>query len=292
MKSIRVLALGDVVGTKGVEILSKYIPVLRSATHSDIVIVNGENASFSGVGIMEKEYKLLSEAGVDVITTGNHIWDRREVYNFITSAEKLLRPINLHPTLPGKGSTIITSNTREPVKVCVINVLGSVLMDPPFVSPFYAVEEEVKRVREETNIILVDFHAEATAEKILMGWFLDGKVSLVFGTHTHVQTADEKVLPNGTGYITDIGMCGFSKSVIGSKVDESAKRIVTGIPQRLNPSTEGEFEINGIFADIEIATGRTITISRLSLKISSPASPIKHSSSTPYSYDTTLVNPF
>lgn len=267
MKTIRVLALGDVIGTKGAEILSRHIPTLKETTLSDIIIVNGENASFSGVGIMEKEYKLLSEAGVDVITTGNHVWDKKEIHGFIGKTEKLLRPINYHPSLPGKGSIILKLNSNNNVKVAVINVMGSVLMDSPFVSPFYAIEEEIEKIKQDANIIIVDFHAEATAEKILMGWFLDGKVSLVFGTHTHVQTADEKILPNGTGYITDIGMCGFSKSVIGSKIEESMKRLVIGIPERLNPSTEGEFEINGIIADIDIISGKTVRINRLNLKM-------------------------
>lgn len=266
MKSIRILALGDVVGTKGAEKLASILPRLRVTTIADMVIVNGENASFSGVGIMEKEYNLLSEAGVDIITTGNHIWDKKEIHSFIYKADKLLRPINYHPSLPGKGSIVVDV---DGVKVGVINVMGSVLMDSPFISPFYAVEEELKRIREHTNIVIVDFHAEATAEKILMGWFLDGRVSLVFGTHTHVPTADEKILPNGTGYITDIGMCGFSKSVIGSKIEESMKRIVTGIPERLNPSTEGEFEVNGIVADIDVDTGKTVGIKRINLKIPS-----------------------
>ncbi|MEN2997600.1 MAG: TIGR00282 family metallophosphoesterase [Brevinematia bacterium] len=268
MKKLRILALGDIIGTKAVEILSKYIPTLKTITHSDVVIVNGENASFSGVGIMEKEYKMLSSVGVDVITTGNHVWDKKEVHNFIKDAEKLLRPINCHPSLPGKGSTIIPINNDQSLKLGVINVIGSIFMDSPFVSPFYAVEEEVKKIGQFTNLIIVDFHAEATAEKMLMGWFLDGKVSLLFGTHTHVQTSDERILPGGTGYITDIGMCGFSKSVIGSKVEESMKRLVIGIPERLNPSTEGNFEINGIIADIDTTTGKTINIERINLKIS------------------------
>lgn len=264
METIRVLALGDVIGTKGAERLASYLPTLKLATVSDLVIVNGENASFSGVGIMEKEYNLLSEAGADVITTGNHVWDKKEIHSFIEKAEKLLRPVNYHPSLPGKGSIVVEV---KGVKVGIVNVMGSVLMESPFVSPFYAVEEELKKLKEETNIIIVDFHAEATAEKMLMGWFLDGKVSLVFGTHTHVPTADERILPNGTGYITDIGMCGFSKSVIGSKIEESMKRIVTGIPERLNPSTEGEFEVNGIIADIDIKTAKTVGIRRINLKI-------------------------
>ncbi|MFN4245175.1 MAG: TIGR00282 family metallophosphoesterase [Brevinematia bacterium] len=270
MKTVRVLALGDVVGTKAVELLSKKLKTLKIYTHADVVIVNGENASFSGVGIMEKEYELLVKSEADVITSGNHIWDKKEIYNFIENSPYLIRPINYHPSLPGKGSIIIEkTNENGSVKIAIINVIGSILMDPPFISPFHAVQEEIEKVGKETKIIIVDFHAEATSEKILMGWFLDGKVSLVFGTHTHVPTADEKILPNGTGYITDIGMCGFSKSVIGSKIDESMKRIITGIPQRLNPSIDGEFEINGIISDIDTETGKTINIKRLNLKLPS-----------------------
>ncbi|MCS7299463.1 MAG: TIGR00282 family metallophosphoesterase [Spirochaetia bacterium] len=264
MKSIRILALGDVVGTRAVEILSKYILTLRETLHPDIIIVNGENSSDRGIGITEKEYKLLISSGVDVITTGNHIWNKKDVYKFINESDRLLRPINYHPSLPGRGTTIVSVNN---LKVAVVNVIGSVIMDAPFVSPFYSVENEVSKLREETNLIVVDFHAEATAEKVLMGWFLDGKVSLVFGTHTHIQTADEKILPNGTGYITDIGMCGFQKSVIGSKIDESMKRIVLGVPERLDPSTEGEFQINGVIADVDVTSGKTFSIRRLNLSL-------------------------
>ncbi|MCX8028824.1 MAG: TIGR00282 family metallophosphoesterase [Brevinematales bacterium] len=262
MKNIRILAFGDVVGTKAVEILSKFIKIFSDTLHPDIIIVNGENASQNGVGMTEKEYKILLDAGVDVITTGNHVWNRKEIFSFIDKTDRVLRPLNYHPSLPGKGSTLIQKNG---FKVGIINLIGSVLMDSPFVSPFYSVEEELKNLKQLTSIVVVDFHAEATAEKILMGWFLDGKVSLVFGTHTHVQTADEKILPNGTGYITDIGMCGFMKSVIGSKIEESTKRIVVGVPERLNPSTEGEFQINGIVSDIDLVTSKTISIKRVNL---------------------------
>lgn len=264
MEWIRLLALGDVIGNKGVEILSKYLKNIRESKGIDLVIVNGENASFSGVGILENEYNMLINAGADVITTGNHVWAKKEIHSFIDRASKLIRPINYSPALPGKGSIFVEV---KGIKVCVINALGSVLMDSPFISPFFAIEKELEVVKNETNIVVIDFHAEATSEKILMGWFLDGKVSLVYGTHTHVQTADEKILPNGTGYITDIGMCGFSYSVIGSKIDDSLRRITLGLPERLNPSTEGNFLINGIICDIDINTAKTINIQRFDLEI-------------------------
>ncbi|MGC8870171.1 MAG: TIGR00282 family metallophosphoesterase [Brevinematia bacterium] len=265
MKWIRILALGDVIGNKGVEVLSKYLPNIKESKGIDLVIVNGENASFSGVGILEKEYNLLISSGVDIITTGNHVWAKKEIHSFIERANKLIRPLNYNPSLPGRGSIIIEVRG---VKVCVMNALGSVLMDAPFISPFFAVEKELELVKNDTNIVILDFHAEATSEKILMGWFLDGKVSLVYGTHTHVQTADEKILPKGTGYITDIGMCGFSYSVIGSKIDDSLKRITLGLPEKLNPSTEGEFLINGIICDIDVNDGKTLDIQRFNLEIS------------------------
>jgi len=257
---IRVLALGDIIGHKSIEGLKQNLSTIKKAKMIDLVIANGENSSYNGLGISQKNYDDLISAGVDIITSGNHIWKNKEAIEFIDKTDRLLRPLNYAPSQPGKGKTIIDVKGE---KICVINIIGSTFMDAPFISPFYAIQDELKNLTNGTKII-IDFHAEATAEKIAMGWFLDGKVSLIFGTHTHVQTADEKILPNGTGYITDIGMCGFTKSIIGDNVEKSLKRFLLGIPDKLKPSEEGNFQINGIIADIDKETGKTIHIERIS----------------------------
>jgi metallophosphoesterase (TIGR00282 family) len=258
---IRVLALGDIIGHKSIEGIKQNLSTIKKAKMIDFVIANGENASYNSLGISRKNYEDLISAGVDVITSGNHIWKNKEVFEFIDKVDRLIRPINYVPSLPGKGKVIVEV---KGIKVCVMNLIGSTFMDAPFISPFFLIQQEINNLPDDVKIVIIDFHAEATAEKVAMGWFLDGRVSLVFGTHTHVQTADEKILPNGTGYITDIGMCGFTKSVIGDEVERSLKRFLLGLPERLSPSEEGSFQMNGIIVDIDTKTGKTVKIERIS----------------------------
>ncbi len=263
MRTIKLLALGDIVGADTVSYLRSYLPSVKESLGINFVVANGENCAHSGKGITKKDVEDLTSGGVDVITGGNHTFAKKEVFEFINSYKNVLRPANFHPSVPGNGSVIIEKNG---IKIGVINLMGRIFMDSMvFISPFEKALEEIEKMKKETNIIVVDFHAEATSEKVMMGWFLDGKVSLVFGTHTHIQTADEKILPNGTGYITDIGMCGREKSVIGTKIEDVEKRIIYGLPEKLNESKEGKIELQGVISEIDVDSGKTINIERFRL---------------------------
>src|SRR5471030_370343 len=211
---IRILFLGDIVGDPGRTAVIKTVPIFK-AQGVDFVIVNGENAA-AGRGITGKIAIDLLRAGVAVITTGDHVWDQKELAGFIGTEPRLLRPINYPEGAPGQGSAVLSTSKG---KVAVLNIQGRTFMQPILDNPFKAAEEEVERLREETKVIIVDMHAETTSEKIAMGRFLDGRVSAVFGTHTHVQTADEQIFPGGTGFLCDAGMCGPARSCLGREVE-------------------------------------------------------------------------
>jgi len=226
----------------------------------DGVIVNGENSA-GGLGITPETCEELLHYGIDVITTGNHIWDKKEILPYIDTQEKLLRPLNYPPGVPGYGSILLNNNHQ---KWAVINLSGRVFMSP-LDCPFQAVDKELEILRKETNIILIDFHAEATSEKIAFGWYCDGRVSCVVGTHTHVVTADEKILPGGTAYITDIGMTGAHQSVIGIETKQILSRFLTQIPVKYTVAKE-DVILNSVIVEVDDQTGKSLSISRFALR--------------------------
>lgn len=257
---MKVLFIGDIYGRIGRESAASYID--RYANDADLIIANGENAAH-GRGITKPVYEELIRAGIDGITLGNHTWGCPDVKRLLDFEENIIRPLNFDKGCPGRGSMIIKA--KNGVEVGVINIIGRTFMQPAD-SPFAAAEEEAKRLREKVKIILVDFHAEATSEKIAMGYFLDGRVSAVVGTHTHVQTADACILPGGTGYITDLGMCGVIHSVLGVEKNSVIRKFLTNIPEKFEPAT-GAGRFCGCMLDISEETGKTQHIERISADI-------------------------
>lgn len=261
MEVLRFLIVGDVVGKPGRRVLREKLPLLKEELQIDAVIVNGENAA-GGLGITPEVCEEIFSYGVDVVTSGNHIWDKKEILGYIDREPRLLRPLNYPEGVPGRGSLVLEKEGRI---WAVVNLSGRVFM-PPLDCPFRRIEQELKLLREQTNIILVDFHAEASSEKIAMGWFLDGKVSCVFGTHTHVATADERILPQGTAYITDIGMTGAHDSVIGIEVADIVGRFLTQLPVKYRVAKEN-VKLNGIVVEVDDTTGKAQEIFRLSVPL-------------------------
>ena len=241
---VKILFIGDVIGKPGRNLVKGYLSENRKKV--DLCILNGENAS-GGVGLSVKVADELFEAGVDVITSGNHIWDKKEIIPHLDNYPAILRPANYPPGSPGHGTCIV--KTDKGVSVGVMNLAGRVFM-PVIDCPFRKALEEIEIIKKTTPIIIVDLHAEATSEKIAMAKFLDGKVSALLGTHTHVQTADECILPNKTAYITDVGMSGACDSVIGVEADIVLKRFLTSIPYRMKPA-EGKCSLNAVIVDID-----------------------------------------
>lgn len=255
---LKVLFLGDVVGEPGRRAVIEALPGLKEEHSIDFIVVNGENAA-NGRGITPKISIDLLRAGVAVITSGDHIWDQKEIVAYLPTEPRLLRPINYPAETPGAGSIVLETDT---CKIGVINVQGRTFMQPPLENPFLAVEAEVQRMREKTPVILVDVHAETTSEKIAMGRFLDGKVSAVVGTHTHTQTADEQVFPGGTAFLSDAGMCGPSESCLGREIGPIIERFLTGRPV-LYPVAKGPVKLHGVIIHIDESTGRALAIERL-----------------------------
>jgi metallophosphoesterase (TIGR00282 family) len=255
--SIRALVLGDIVGKPGCRALFLGLSTLKERTKADIVIANGENAS-EGRGITPGEMEKLFGSGVDVITSGNHIWQKKEILPFLQNEDRLLRPENYPQEVEGKGSCLVPIRGAS---VAVVNLQGRMHLSN-LRCPFKVGSDLAARLRKKTKIIIVDFHAEATEEKEALAIYLDGKVSALVGTHTHVQTADERILPKGTGYITDIGMIGPTASVIGMNAETAVRRSLTQIPLRLEV-VDRTAEINGVLLDIGETTGKTISISRI-----------------------------
>lgn len=257
---MRIIAVGDLVGNEGLKKLEKELPSLVERENIDFIIVNGENVA-DGMGINEKAYKTILALGTDVITLGNHTWAKKEVFNFIDK-EKIIRPANYSKNNPGKGYGIFTCKDK---KIAVINLIGRAEMSVLSENPFTVAKELIEKIKSEVDYIIVDFHAEATAEKIAMSYYLDGKANIVFGTHTHVQTADETILEGGTGYITDIGMTGPIKSVIGMDVKASIKRFETSLPERYKIA-DGDAKLNACIFEINDETKRVIDIKRINLQ--------------------------
>lgn len=255
---MRILFIGDVVGKPGRRAVATLVPRLQEERNIDFVIANGENSAH-GAGLTASTVDALLASGVEVITSGDHVWDQKEVYEVIEHEPRLLRPLNFPSSAPGRGSTVVQRDGLPPVGV--INLIGRVFM-PNTDCPFRAAEAEVARLRKQTNIILVDLHAEATSEKIAMGRFLDGKVSIVVGTHTHVATADEQILPKGTAYISDVGMCGPHDSVLGRDVDAVLRRFLTQLPQKMEVA-EGDVALCGVIVDVDENSGLARSIERI-----------------------------
>ena len=254
---MKVLAIGDLVGENSINKLKKELDNIIEAEKIDFTVVNGENVSM-GMGMTTNSFNQLSKLNIDVITMGNHTWGKKDIFSFIEN-EKIIRPANYSKGLPGHGYSIIEKEGR---RIAVINLIGRTDMGVLSDNPFTCIDNILKEI--EADIIIVDFHAEATAEKLAMSYYLDGRVSVLFGTHTHVQTADEKVLPNGTGYITDIGMTGPIKSVIGMDVDVSLKRFVTSLPERYKLAN-GDCMLNGAIFEIDDNTKKTKRVYRINI---------------------------
>jgi hypothetical protein len=256
---MNILFVGDIVGKPGRELIRKGLRGLIEQHEVDLVIANAENAA-AGFGVTKEIGDTLLEWGVDVMTSGNHIWDKKEAIEYIATEPRLLRPANYPAGVPGRGSYV--AQTGDGRAVGVINVMGRVFM-LNIDDPFTVVLREIDAMRHKTRVIIVDFHAEATSEKIAMGWHLDGKVTAVFGTHTHVQTADERVLPKGTAYLTDAGMTGPHDSIIGMELEPSLARFLTAMPSRFEPAT-GNPRLNGVLVHADDRTGRATGVTRIS----------------------------
>ncbi len=256
---MNILVIGDVVSAKGCEFLRKILPAYKKLKKIDLCIANGENSAV-GNGITPTSAQYLFDSGVDFITTGNHVYRRREFYEMLDESNDIIRPANFSKGNPGKGYSVIDMGFS---KVGIINLAGMVYMDRCD-NPFNAVDE-ILPVLSDCKIILVDFHAEATAEKRAMGFYLDGRVSAVFGTHTHVMTADAQILPNGTAYITDIGMTGPKQSVLGVKSEISIEWLKTGMPARFD-TAEGECYMNGCIFEIDNKTGKAISAESVTIE--------------------------
>lgn len=250
--------VGDIFGKPGRKAVKELIKTYRNQYELDFVIANGENAA-GGNGITREIANELYNAQIDFITMGNHTWDKKEIFQFIDTDKKIIRPANYPPGTPGRGLAIVPLSNG--LKIGIINLSGRVFL-PPLDCPFRVGERIVEEISKETHIIIVDFHAEATSEKIAMGWFMDGKVSAVVGTHTHVQTADERILPYGTGYITDVGMTGPHDSILGVKRDIVIQKFLTQLPARFE-TAQGVAQLNAILLEIDETTGKTMGLKRI-----------------------------
>jgi len=258
---VKLLFLGDIVGRPGRDLVKRAVKPLVRAHGLDLVVANGENAA-AGAGITRENAEDIFKAGVHVITGGNHIWDKKEIIEFIEREPRLLRPANYPPGTPGRGSAIVQAD--DGTSVGILSVMGRVFLST-IDDPFAVAEREVAALRDQgASVILVDMHAETTSEKIALCWFLDGRVSAVIGTHTHVQTADERILPGGTACLTDAGMTGPHDGVIGMDRAGVLARFRTGMPARFEPAT-GDPRLNGVLVTADPLTGRATAIERLSL---------------------------
>ncbi len=259
---IRILFLGDVVGEAGRNAVTRFLPGFKDREKVDFIIVNGENAA-AGRGITPKIAINLLRSGVAVITTGDHVWDQKELAPYLLTEPRVLRPLNYPPEAPGQGSIVLETAKG---KIAVMNVQCRTFMQPILDNPFRVAQEEVQRLQSETSVIFVDIHGETTSEKTAIAHFLDGRVSAVVGTHTHVQTADERVLPGGTAFLCDAGMCGPEYSILGREIEPIVKRFVDSLPVPF-PVARGAVIICGAVVDVEESTGRAISIRRVRERI-------------------------
>ena len=257
---MKVLFIGDIIGEPGRKMLKQALPDLLKAHVPDLVIANGENAA-GGFGITPEIAEELFSLGIHVLTSGNHVWDKKEIEPWLGKQDHLIRPANYPAETPGSGSVVVSSDRG---KVAVLNLEGRVFMSP-LEDPFRVAEREVERLRKETRTIIVDFHAEATSEKAALAWHLDGKVTAVLGTHTHVQTADERVLPGGTAFMTDVGMTGPSDSVIGVKKEDAIARFLTQRPHRFE-IPKGPTQLDAVVIEVDQKSGKAKTIERIKIR--------------------------
>jgi metallophosphoesterase (TIGR00282 family) len=255
---MKVLFVGDIVGKVGRRMLKSAIPSMKADYGVDMIVANGENAA-GGNGITHEIMDDLLSSGVDVLTSGNHIFDKKEVFDFLDDVPSLLRPLNLPHGTPGHGYVISTIGS---VPVAVINISGRAFMPYQYSDPLAAVDEVLNSLESEVQVILVDFHAETTSEKIALGWYLNGRVSAVVGTHTHVQTSDERILPSGTAYLTDLGMTGPRDSVIGVKTELVLQKMRTQMPVRFETAT-GAGQFGGLVVEIDETDGKATALTRI-----------------------------
>ncbi|MGG5252875.1 TIGR00282 family metallophosphoesterase [Neobacillus sp. SM06] len=255
---MNLLFIGDVVGSLGREMVTQYLPKLKEKYRPHLTVINGENAA-SGKGITEKIYRQFLDAGAQVVTLGNHAWDNREIFEFINDAKYLIRPANFPEGTPGKGIAFVKINDLE---VAIINLQGRTFMSP-IDCPFKKADELIELARKRTPFIFIDFHAEVTSEKQAMGWYVDGRVSAVIGTHTHVQTADNRILPEGTGYLTDVGMTGPYDGILGVEKEAVLKRFLTSMPVRFDIPKSGRGQLSAVFLELDRKTGLTKKIERI-----------------------------
>lgn len=256
---MKILAVGDIVGENGLRKAKEVLPNFKRENEIDFIVMNGENAA-GGIGITQNLFKDMLYAGADVVTMGNHTWGKKDIFNFIDHPQ-LIRPANYAKGVVGKGYTIRECKNK---KIAVINLIGRTDMSVLSENPFILINDILEEVKPKSDIIIVDFHAEATAEKIAMGYYLDGRVNIVFGTHTHVQTADEQILENGTAYITDIGMTGPKKSVIGMDIVASIKRFETTLPEKYKLA-QGACVLNGCIFELNETTCQITNIKRINM---------------------------
>ena len=259
---MKILFIGDIVGSPGRMAVRELLPPLIAKKKIDFVIANCENAA-AGFGVTRKNVEELFSYHIDVLTSGNHIWNKKEVLEFIGNNEKLLRPANYPAATPGAGSVLITTATGE--YIGVLNLAGRIFMQP-IDCPFVTAKNKIAELREKTKIIIVDIHAEATSEKKALGWYIDGEVSAVLGTHTHVQTADEEILPQGTAYISDAGMTGPFDSVIGIKKEIIIERFLTQMPNKFEVA-EDDIRMQGVILNIDPVSGKANSIERISVRL-------------------------
>lgn len=257
------MMIGDLIGNPGVALFQKWAPVLKKKHGAHAIIVNGENSAKKGVGLSSKSLIALKESGADIITTGNHVFDCKDIYTSLDERSDVIRPINYSTACPGKGVAFFNVGNHL---VAVVNVLGRVFMSDNADCPFKASDNVLSFLQHKTNIILFDMHGEATSEKVALGLHLDGRISAIVGTHTHVQTADERVLPKGTAYITDLGCSGGLNSVIGFEHAEVMKRITTHYRfGKFVVETKGEMALRGVLIDVDSTTGKATRIERIHL---------------------------
>ena len=257
---MRILAVGDLIGESGVKKLKEILPKIKKEEKIDFVVTNGENSA-GGMGITEKNFREILDAGTNVITMGNHTWGKKDIFKFIDNPQ-LLRPANYPEGVVGKGLGIYECKNK---KIAVMNFIGRVDINILSENPFIMAKKMVEEIKDKVDIIIIDFHAEATAEKIAMGRYLDGKITALFGTHTHVQTADEQIFPEGTAYITDIGMTGPKNSVIGMDIKASIKRFETTLPEKYKLA-EGDCIFNAVIFEIDDETNKVTHIKRINIK--------------------------
>jgi metallophosphoesterase (TIGR00282 family) len=264
---VKLLFIGDIVGQPGRRAVTELLPRLRDQHALDFIIANGENSA-GGSGITPKTAAEIFSAGVDVITSGDHLWDQKEVMELLAGEKRFLRPLNYPADVPGRGSGVFEVQSprfkvKGPLSVAVLNVQGRTFMQPPLDNPFPLAAEAVKHLREQTKIVFVDFHAEATSEKIALARFLEGQVSAVVGTHTHVQTADEQIFPGGTAYLSDAGFTGPHDSVLGREIEPVIKKFLTAMPQRFEVA-KNRVLLQGAVIEIDEVSGRGLSIQRVS----------------------------